>query len=150
MNKGEFYMKEALKEAKKAFTKDEVPVGCVIVHKNIIVARAHNQIRMLKDPTAHAEMIAITQASNSLQNERLIDCVLYVTIEPCSMCVGAMVLARIKDLIYAADDLKSGACGSALNIINHKNLNHKIKIEKGILGEESSSLMKEFFKKKRN
>jgi len=150
MNKGEFYMKEALKEAKKAFTKDEVPVGCVIVHKNIIVARAHNQIRMLKDPTAHAEMIAITQASNSLQNERLIDCVLYVTIEPCSMCVGAMVLARIKDLIYAADDLKSGACGSALNIINHKNLNHKINIEKGILGEESSSLMKEFFKKKRN
>lgn len=150
MNKHEFYMKEALKEAKKAFTKDEVPVGCVIVHKNIIVARAHNQIRMLKDPTAHAEMIAITQASNSLQNERLIDCVLYVTIEPCSMCVGAMVLARIKDLIYAADDPKSGACGSALNIINHKNLNHKIKIEKGILGEESSSLMKEFFKKKRN
>ena len=150
MNKYEFYMKEALKEAKKAFIKDEVPVGCVIVHKNIIVARAHNQIKMLKDPTAHAEMIAITQASNSLQNERLIDCVLYVTIEPCSMCVGAMVLARIKDLIYAADDPKSGACGSALNIINHKNLNHKIKIEKGILGEESSSLMKEFFKKKRN
>ena len=150
MNKYEFYMKEALKEAKKAFAKDEVPVGCVIVHKNIIIARAHNQIRMLKDPTAHAEMIAITQASNSLQNERLRDCVLYVTIEPCSMCVGAMVLARIKDLIYAADEAKSGACGSALNIINHKNLNHKIKIEKGILGEESSSLMKEFFKKKRN
>ena len=150
MNKYEFYMKEALKEAKKAFAKDEVPVGCVIVHKNIIIARAHNQIRMLKDPTAHAEMIAITQASNSLQNERLIDCVLYVTIEPCSMCVGAMVLARIKDLIYAADDPKSGACGSALDIINHKNLNHKIKIEKGILGEESSSLIKEFFKKKRN
>jgi len=149
MNKDEFYMREALREAKKAFSKDEVPVGCVVVHKNTIIARAHNQIKMLKDPTAHAEMIAITQASNSLQNERLIDCSLYVTIEPCSMCVGAMVLARIKDLIYAADDPKSGACGSALGVINHRKLNHKIKIKKGILEEDSSFLIKKFFKIKR-
>ena len=150
MNKDKFYMKEALREAKKAFDKDEVPVGCVIVHKDTMIARAHNQIKMLKDPTAHAEMIAITQAANSLQNERLIDCVMYVTIEPCSMCVGAMVLARIKDLFFAADDPKSGACGSALSIINHKKLNHKIKIKKGILEEEASSLIKEFFRKKRD
>jgi len=149
MNRDEFYMKEALKEARKAFSKDEVPVGSVIVHKNTIIARAHNQIKTLKDPTAHAEMIAITQAANTLQNERLIGCSMYVTIESCSMCVGAMVLARIKDLFYAAGDSKTGACGSAIKLINHKKLNHKIKIKKGILKEEASFLIREFFKTKR-
>lgn len=149
MRNHEFYMQEALREARKAFDEDEVPVGAVIVHNGLIIARAHNQIKLLKDPTAHAEMIAITQAANHLQNERLIGSSIYVTIEPCSMCAGALVLARIKELFYAADDPKAGACGSAVDIANNKNLNHRVKIEKGILGQESGALLKEFFKKKR-
>ena len=150
MNKDELYMKEAIKEAIKAFDKDEVPVGAIIVHKDTIIARAHNQIRMLKDPTAHAEMIAITQAANYLQNERLIDCSIYVTIEPCSMCIGAMVLARIDRLIYGASDPKTGACGSVMNIANHEKLNHRIKVKRGVLEEETSVILKEFFRKKRS
>ena len=149
MKKHEFYMKEALREAKRAFDKDEVPVGTVIVHKGTIIGRAHNQIKILKDPTAHAEMIAITQAAVYLQNERLIDCSMYVTIEPCSMCSGAMVLARIKELFYAADDPKSGACGSIANLVNHKKLNHRIEVRRGILEHEAGALLKEFFRKKR-
>ncbi|MFC1624412.1 tRNA adenosine(34) deaminase TadA [Candidatus Omnitrophota bacterium] len=149
MKKDDFYMKEALKEAKKAFNEDEVPVGAVIVYKGTIIGRAHNQIKMLKDPTAHAEMIAITQASNYLQNERLIGCSMYVTIEPCSMCAGAMVLARIERVVYAASDTKTGACGSIVDILNHKRLNHRAKVKRGILEEEASSLVKEFFKSKR-
>ncbi len=149
MKNDEFYMHEALQEAKKAFERDEVPVGAIIVYKGSIIARAHNQIKMLKDPTAHAEMIAITQASSSLQNERLIDCLMYVTIEPCSMCTGALVLARINKLVYAVDDPKTGACSSVVNLANHKKLNHRIEVTKGILEDESSSLLKEFFRKKR-
>jgi tRNA(adenine34) deaminase len=149
MDKDIFYMKEALKEAVKAFDRDEVPVGAVIVYKDTIIAKAHNQIKMLKDPTAHAEMIAITQAANYLQNERLLECSLYVTIEPCSMCAGAMVLGRIKNLIYGVSDPKTGACGSIINIIMHKKLNHHIKVTSGILKDEASCLMKEFFKQKR-
>ncbi|MBU1061385.1 MAG: tRNA adenosine(34) deaminase TadA [Candidatus Omnitrophica bacterium] len=149
MNKDTFYMQEALREAKKAFDKDEVPIGAIIVHKTTIIGRAHNQIKMLKDPTAHAEMIAITQAANYLQNERLMGCSMYVTIEPCSMCAGAMVLARIENLVYAADDPKTGACGSIINILKHKKLNHRVKIKSGVLEQESGLLIKEFFKRKR-
>ena len=142
-------MQEAFKEACKAFERDEVPVGAVIVYKKRIIARAHNQIVILKDPTAHAEMIAITQAADYLKNERLINCSLYVTIEPCSMCAGACVLARVKNIIYGAADPKSGACGSLLNIAANKRLNHRIKIIGGILKEECALLLKEFFKRKR-
>lgn len=142
-------MKEALREARKAFEKDDVPVGAVIVHKGSIIARAHNQMKLLKDPTAHAEMIAMTQAAGHLQNERLIGCSIYATIEPCSMCAGAMVLARIDKLIYGASDPKTGACGSVVNIANHKKLNHRLKVKKGVLAEETALLIKEFFKKKR-
>ena len=149
MKSDEFYMREALREAKKAFERDEVPVGAIIIYKGTIIARAHNQIKMLKDPTAHAEMIAITQAANYLQNERLIDCLMYVTIEPCSMCAGALVLARINKLVYATDDPKAGACGSVINLVNHKKLNHRIEVSKGILEDESILLLKEFFRKKR-
>ncbi len=149
MIKHETYMREALKEAVKAFEADEVPVGAVIVHEGKIIARAHNQIKLLKDPTAHAEMIAITQASDYLRNERLNNCSLYVTIEPCPMCMGASVLARIKNLIYGADDPKSGACGSVLSIGTDNKLNHKIKINKGVLKEECAGLLKDFFKRKR-
>ena len=149
MSRDIFYMKEALREARKAFEKDDVPVGAVIVHKGSIIARAHNQMKLLKDPTAHAEMIAMTQAAGHLQNERLIGCSIYATIEPCSMCAGAMVLARIDKLIYGASDPKTGACGSVVNIANHKKLNHRLKVKKGVLAEETALLIKEFFKKKR-
>ena len=144
------YMSEALKEAEKAFDSDEVPVGAVIVHDGRIIARAHNQIKLLKDPTAHAEMIAITQAASYLGSERLINTSMYVTIEPCSMCAGALVLARVKKLVYGAGDPRTGACGSVFNITDNKKLNHRIKVEKGVLEKECAALLKDFFKKKRN
>ena len=143
------YMSEALKEAEKAFDSDEVPVGAVIVHDGRIIARAHNQIKLLKDPTAHAEMIAITQAASYLGNERLINTTMYVTIEPCSMCAGALVLARVKRLVYGAGDPRTGACGSVVNITDNKKLNHRIKVEKGVLEKECAWLLKGFFKEKR-
>jgi len=147
--KNEFYMSEALKEAQKAFAEDEVPVGAVIVHKDKIIARGHNQVERLKDPTAHAEMIAITSAASYLGTKWLNESSLYVTIEPCSMCAGALVLARIKSLYFGAPDPKAGACGSVVNITNHKKLNHRIKVAGGILQGECGSILKGFFKKKR-
>jgi len=143
------YMKEAFKQAQKAFDKDEVPVGCVVVHKGRIIAHAHNQIETLKDPTAHAEMIAITQAAACLGSKWLQECDLYVTIEPCLMCAGALVLARIKRLIFGAKDPKTGAFGSAYDILRSKKLNHKFKLVSGILEEDCSFIISEFFKKKR-
>ena len=145
----EIYMREALKEAKKAFEANEVPVGAVIVYKNRIIGRAHNQIKLLKDPTAHAEMIAITQAASYLGNERLLNTVMYVTIEPCAMCAGALVLGRVKKLIYGARDPKTGASGSVFNITRNKKLNHRIEIRRGVLERDCADLLKEFFKKKR-
>jgi len=142
-------MQEALKEAQKAFAEEEVPVGSVIVYQGKIIARGHNQIEHLKDPTAHAEIIAITSAANYLGTKWLNGASLYVTIEPCSMCAGALVLARIKNLYFGASDPKTGACGSIVNIANHKKLNHRIKVTQGILESECSSLLKEFFKQKR-
>jgi len=142
-------MQEALKEARKAFAEDEVPVGAVIVYKDKIISRGHNQTERLKDPTAHAEMLAITSASNSLNTKWLNGASVYVTIEPCSMCAGALVLARIKNLIYGADDPKAGASGSVTDIINNKSLNHRIKVQKGILERECSDLLTQFFKGKR-
>ncbi len=143
------YMSEALKEARLAFQEDEVPVGAIIVHQGKIIARAHNQVERLKDPTAHAEMIALTSAANYLGSKWLLGATLYVTIEPCSMCAGALILSRIKNLCYGAKDQKTGACGSVTNLINNKKLNHRIKVSHGILAEECGSLLKEFFKKKR-
>jgi tRNA(adenine34) deaminase len=145
----EIYMSEAIKEARKAFEEDEVPVGAVVVSNRRIVARAHNQVERLKDPTAHAEMIALTQAAATLGSKWLSDASLYVTIEPCSMCAGALVLSRIKNLYFGTKDPKTGACGSVSNIVNHKKLNHKIKVKNGILKDECGSLLTEFFKKKR-
>lgn len=143
------YMSEAIKEAKKAFEADEVPVGAVIVHKGKIIARAHNQIKLLKDPTAHAEMIALTAAAAHLACERLLDTTIYTTVEPCSMCAGAMVLGRVKRLVYATEDPKTGAAGSFINIVNNKKLNHRISVTGGVLQEESAALLKEFFGLKR-
>lgn len=149
MNLEKFFMQEALKEAKQALKEDEVPVGAVIVYENRIIARAHNQVEKLADPTAHAEMIAITQASNYLKSKWLLGSRIYVTMEPCPMCAGALVLARIKSLFYGADDPKAGAAGSVVDILNHRGLNHRVEVKKGILEEEASLLLREFFKKKR-
>jgi tRNA(adenine34) deaminase len=143
------FMQEALKEAKSAFAEDEVPVGAVVVYKGKIISRGRNQVERLKDPTAHAEILALTAASAYLNTKWLSQASLYVTIEPCPMCAGALVLSRIKNLYFGARDLKAGACGSVVNIANHKRLNHRIKITKGILEKECSSILKEFFKKKR-
>ncbi len=145
----EIFMREALKEAQKALEKDEVPVGCVIVCQGQIIARGFNQVEMLKDPTAHAEMLALTSATNHLNSKWLNQAILYVTIEPCSMCTGALVLARVKEVVYGADDLKTGACGSVLDIANNKKLNHRIKVTQGILKEECGNLVSEFFRVKR-
>jgi tRNA(adenine34) deaminase len=143
------YMQEAIKQAQHAFLKDEVPVGCVIVCENKIIARAHNQVETLKDPTAHAEMIAITQATSAVNSKWLQGCTVYVTIEPCQMCAGALVLARIKRLVFSADDPKTGAFGSTCNILQFKNINHNFEVTRGTGKEESSSLISDFFKKKR-
>ena len=145
----EAFMREALRQAQRAADEDEVPVGAVIVHENRIIARAHNQVETLHDPTGHAEMIAITQAANFLSCKWLNDCALYVTIEPCSMCAGALVLARIKRICFGAGDPKTGACGSVLNIIQHDFLNHKIEVRKGLLGGECGHLLSQFFEQKR-
>jgi tRNA(adenine34) deaminase len=145
----EVFMGEALRQAQRAAEEDEVPVGAVVVHENRIIARAHNQVETLRDPTAHAEMIAITQAANSLSCKWLKDCTMYVTIEPCSMCAGALILARIKRICFGAKDPKTGACGSVLNIIRHSSLNHKIEVHKGLLAEECSYLLSQFFGQKR-
>ena len=145
MNQHELYMKYALAEARKAFDEDEVPVGAVIVHEGQIIARAHNQIKTLKDPTAHAEMVAITQAASYLKNERLNGCALYVTIEPCSMCVGASILARIDAIVYGAEDTKTGACGSAIDLAKPGLFNHTIEVIRGILEDECRSIIQEFF-----
>jgi len=122
----EYYMKLALKEAEKAFEKEEVPVGCVIVKKGQILAKAHNQVELLKDPTAHAEMLALTQAASACPDDkgRLLDATVYVNLEPCSMCAGALVLARVKRLVFGTTDPKTGACGTLFNIVESGDLNH--------------------------
>jgi tRNA(adenine34) deaminase len=148
-NIDQMMMQEALKQAKLAAEKDEVPIGAVITFQNRIISRAHNQVETLKDPTAHAEMIAITQATNYLSSKWLQDCSMYVSLEPCSMCSGALVLSRIKKLFYGASDPKTGACGSVMNIGQHDQLNHRIEIYKGIFDAESAQMLSDFFKKKR-
>ena len=148
-NSDEMFMQEAIRQAKIAAGVDEVPVGAVIVHERKIIAKAHNQIETLKDPTAHAEMIAITQATNYLSSKWLQECTLYVTIEPCSMCAGALVLARIKRVCFGAFEPKTGACGSVVNIANNKLLNHRMDVKGGILADECSVLVSTFFLEKR-
>ncbi len=150
LNLDQIYMAQAYRQAQLAADQDEVPVGAVIVHDQQIVAKAHNQVEMLKDPTAHAEMIAVTQAVSTLGQKWLNDCTMYVTLEPCSMCAGALVLARIKRLVFATEDPKSGACGSVINIAHHNDLNHRIEVQHGLMQAECSAILSEFFKKKRH
>jgi tRNA(adenine34) deaminase len=145
----EFFMKEALKEAQKAYDENEVPIGAVAVFKNQIIGRGHNQTEQLQDPTAHAEIIAITAAANALSSWRLTDVEIYTTVEPCVMCAGALVLARVKKIIFGIRDEKFGGCGSVFNIVSEKKLNHQIEIEQGLLKEQAIGLMKKFFEKKR-
>ena len=142
-------MKSALKEAERAFDKDDCPIGAGIIKNGQIVARAHNQVELLKDPTAHAEIIAITQAANTLGEERLLDTTMYVTLEPCAMCAGALVLARVKRLVFGASDPKAGACGTLYNIIQDERLNHRLEVVSGIMAAESQSLLQEFFRRLR-
>lgn len=146
----EYFMKLAIKEAKKSFILDEVPVGAVIVKNGRVISLGHNLKEIIKDATCHAEIIAIREACKALGGWRLIDCDLYVTLEPCPMCAGAMVNARIKRVIFGAADPKTGACGSLMNIANDSRLNHRIETIPGILEEECKNLLKDFFKEKRN
>ena len=143
-------MQEALKAAKRAQEADEVPVGAVIVHNKQIIAKAHNQVELLKDPTAHAEMIAITQATNALSTKWLQGCTLYVTLEPCSMCAGAMVLARLDRVCFGTFDPKTGASGSLINILQHPQMNHRPEVKTGIYAEDCSAILSEYFQKKRS
>ena len=145
----EKYMKEALKEAKKAYAKLEVPVGAVIVKEGKIIARAHNLKETKTDTTKHAEIIAIQKASKKLNSWRLIDCEMYVTLEPCSMCAGAIINSRIKKIYIGAMDAKTGSAGSVLNLFEDYTFNHKVEVENGILKEECENILKNFFKELR-
>jgi tRNA(adenine34) deaminase len=145
----EHFMREALRQARRAEATDEVPVGAVVAHEGRIIARAHNQVETLKDATAHAEILAITQASQALGDWRLEGCTLYVTKEPCAMCAGAIVLARLTRLVFGAIDPKAGGAGSRFNIVAHPSLNHRVETKPGVLEEDCAALLKRFFAAKR-
>jgi tRNA(adenine34) deaminase len=142
-------MRHALKEAEKAYREKELPVGAVIVFENRIIGKGHNQVEKLKDPTAHAEILAITSAASYLSSKVLLGCSMYVTLEPCSMCAGAIVLAKIENLYFGAYDSKSGACGSVLNITNNKFFNHQLNVSGGILDSECAEILRNFFEVRR-
>ncbi len=142
-------MKQALIEARKALPNGDVPVGAVVVYKNNIIGRGYNQVELLGDPTAHAEMIAITSATATIGQKWLRDATLYVTVEPCSMCAGASVLARLKRVVYGVQDIKTGAHSSLFNLLNDPRLNHRIEVIPGVAKEECAALMVEFFEKLR-
>ena len=145
----EKFMKEALKEAKKAYEKDEVPVGAVIVKDGKIIARAYNLKETKLDTTCHAEILAIKKASKKLNSWRLEDCEMYVTLEPCSMCAGALIQSRIKKVYIGTMDYKTGACGSVLNLLEDYTFNHKVEYETGILKGECEKILQDFFKELR-
>ena len=138
----EQYMREALKEAERALTSRERPIGTVIVHKGQIIARAHHQVKLLRDPTAHATIIAITQAANALQSDQLPEAVVYVTQEPCAMCVGAVLLSGVDRLVFGAADPKRGACGSAVDLTNNERLNRRLVVTKDVLAGECHALLR--------
>ncbi|MFH1892201.1 MAG: tRNA adenosine(34) deaminase TadA [Candidatus Zixiibacteriota bacterium] len=140
------FMREALREAEKAAEKGEVPVGCVIVHDNRIIGRGYNRREALQDATAHAEIIAISAACQTMHSWRLEDCTMYVTLEPCPMCAGAIVLTRIPVLVYGADDPKAGACGTLFDIVRDSRLNHIVEVIDGVMAREAQSLLQDFFR----
>lgn len=145
----ENFMQVALEEARTAFQKGEVPVGAVIIKEDKVIAKAHNMVESLNDATAHAEILAIREAGKELKGWRLEDCTMVVTLEPCSMCAGAMVEARLKKLVVGAFDFKAGAAGSLYNIVQDKRLNHRLEVVYGVLQDECSELLREFFRNKR-
>lgn len=145
----EYYMKEALKEAKKAYKKEEIPVGAIIVKDDEIIARAHNLKETKRDTTNHAEILAIQKASKKLDAWRLEDCTMYVTLEPCTMCAGAIINSRIKNVIIGTSDPKTGACGSVLNLFEDYKFNHKVEYKTGVMQAECEKILKDFFKELR-
>ena len=145
----EDHLRAAIAEARAAEMEGEVPVGAVIVYNNEIIARGQNRVLRDHDPTAHAEIVALRQAGLHLSNYRLNDCTLYVTLEPCAMCAGAILHARVTRLVYAADDPKAGACGSVLAVMNHPQLNHKVEVVSGLLAEECGPMLSNFFLERR-
>jgi tRNA(adenine34) deaminase len=143
------HLRAAIAEAQAAEANGEVPVGAVVVHNNKIIGRGQNRVLRDSDPTAHAEIVALREAGIALKNYRLEDCTLYATLEPCAMCAGAILHARIARLVYAAPDPKAGACGSVLSVLNHPQLNHKLDLLPGLLAEECGALLTNFFRKRR-
>ena len=148
-NTDEQFMRMAIEQAKIAEENGDVPIGAVIVYKNRIIAKAYNQRQQLNDPTAHAEIIALTQAAAFVESWRLNGCTIYVTLEPCPMCAGALVLARIDKLVYGCDDPKTGAVKSLYNIVQDKRLNHRLEVTSGVLAEDCSKILQDFFQYRR-
>src|SRR5216684_1095467 len=149
MELDETFMHEALRLAAKARVADEVPIGALVVREGKIISRAHNQVELLKDATAHAEMLGLTAAEAAIGDWRLTDCDLYVTKEPCPMCAGAIVHTRIRRLIFGCSDIRAGAAGTVMNLLQHSALNHRCQITSGVLHSESAVLLQDFFRKKR-
>src|SRR5437763_7299283 len=145
----ESFMREALRMAQKAYDANEVPVGAVVVHEGKIIGRACNQVELLKDATAHAEMLALTQAEAAVGDWRLVDCDLYVTKEPCAMCAGALVQVRMRRVVFGCADLQSGGAGGIINLLQHPALNHHCDITSGVLQNECAAILQDFFRKKR-
>ena len=145
----EAFMQEALRLARKAFEKEEVPVGAIVVRAGKIIARAFNQVELLKDATAHAEMLAVTQAEAAVGDWRLNDCDLYVTKEPCAMCAGALLHVRLRRVIFGCADSRSGAAGGMINLLQMPGLNHRCEISSGVLGDECAALLQGFFQARR-
>ncbi|MGO9480436.1 MAG: tRNA adenosine(34) deaminase TadA [Candidatus Kryptoniota bacterium] len=144
------FMSAAMKEAETAYKQNEVPVGAVIVKGDLVIAKAYNQVELLQDPTAHAEIIAIGAAANHLGNRRLKGCTLYVTLEPCPMCAGAVVLSRLDRVVFGAYDPKMGACSTLYNLVQDERLNHRVEIIAGVMEDDSKLLLREFFEKNRS
>jgi tRNA(adenine34) deaminase len=149
VQKDEQYMRTAIDQARIAEENGDVPIGAVIVHNEIIIAKAYNQREQLQDPTAHAEIIALTQAAAALENWHLDGCTMYVTLEPCCMCAGALVLARIDRLVYGCDDPKTGAVKSLYNIVQDGRLNHRVEVTSSVLADECKKQLQDFFRKQR-
>ena len=149
MGQDSFFVRAAIAEAGTAERDGEVPVGAVVVHNGEIIARGGNRVLRDSDPTAHAEIVALRAAGKMLGNYRLEGCTLYTTLEPCAMCAGAILHARIERLVYAASDPKAGACGSVLSVMNHPRLNHKVEVVSGLLAEECGAMLTEFFRRRR-
>jgi tRNA(adenine34) deaminase len=149
MQPDEIFMREALRLADKARATEEVPVGAVVVRDGKIISRAYNQVELLKDATAHAEMLALTAAESAVADWRLTDCELYVTKEPCPMCAGAIIHTRIRRVVFGCPDVRAGAAGTVMNLLDHNSLNHRCEITKGVLQNECAAILQDFFREKR-